>query len=94
MYNHGHEILPKLRNAARNSQTFWDNSDNTPNEGYRGYCFKDGAFTQNVTMDEMIEICAQYTDQWKTEDGKPISKEDAILQMKQFFPQLKRWANL
>lgn len=68
------------------------NKDHSLNHEYCSYCFKDGAFTQAVTMEEMIEICAQYIDQWKTEDGKPITKEDAIVQMKQFFPHLKRWA--
>lgn len=74
------------------AEHFGTNKDNSPNEEYCNYCFKEGEFTQDVTMDEMIDICAQYTDQWKTEDGKPVTKEDAIAQMKQFFPHLKRWA--
>ena len=68
------------------------NNDNTLNHDYCCHCFKDGVFTQDVTMEEMIEFCAQFADQWPTEDGKPISKENAIVQMKQYFPQLKRWA--
>lgn len=67
------------------------NKDHTHNGEYCTYCFQDGAFTSDATMDEMIAQCAEHVDDWKTEDGKPITKEEAIAQMKQYFPMLKRW---
>jgi len=48
------------------------------------YCYKDGAFTSDVTMDEMIRLCARYV------EGN--SQDYAIANMKIQFPRLKRWA--
>lgn len=72
---------------------FGTNKDQSPNEEYCNYCFQDGQFAQDVTMDEMIMVCAEYADQWKNEDGSTPTKEEAIAMMKMYFPQLKRWAN-
>ena len=36
------------------------NADGTRNEDYCIYCYKDGKFLQDCTMDEMIEHCAQF----------------------------------
>ena len=38
------------------------NADGTKNSDYCIYCYKDGAFTGNFTMDEMIDFCSQYVD--------------------------------
>ena len=57
------------------------NADGTKNEDYCMYCYKDGKFLQDCTMEEMIEHCAQF----------PITKEEYIGQMKMYFPHLKRW---
>lgn len=67
---------------------FGTNTDGSKNEDYCVYCYKDGAFTNDCTMDEMIGFCAEHVDEW---DMK-ISKEEAIAQMKEHFPKLKRWA--
>jgi len=66
---------------------FGTNSDGSQNVDYCSYCYKNGKFEQDITMDEMIEQCAQYTDGW----GIEITKEQAIAQMKEHFPALKRW---
>ena len=34
------------------------NADGTKNEEYCSYCYKDGAFTDDLTMEEMVESCA------------------------------------
>ncbi len=62
--------------------------DGGKNADYCSYCFKDGQFTADITMDEMIAICAEHIDEW----GMEITKEEAIAQMKQCFPTFKRWA--
>jgi general stress protein 26 len=36
------------------------NADGSKNEDYCMYCYKDGQFLQDCTMDEMIEHCAQF----------------------------------
>ena len=77
------------------------NADGTKNEDYCMYCYKDGKFLQDCTMEEMIEHCAQFfaEQSGKAErvnavnEGleKPITKEEYIGMMKSYFPQLKRW---
>lgn len=69
------------------------NSDGSKNSEYCIYCYKDGKFLQNVTMDEMIEHCAQFIDEVNKGLPQPITKEEYIGQMKMYFPNLKRWHN-
>ena len=77
------------------------NADGSKNEDYCIYCYKDGKFLQDCTMEEMIEHCAQF---FAEQSGKaerigavneglenPITKEEYIGQMKMYFPHLKRW---
>ncbi len=63
--------------------------DGSQNAEYCIFCFKDGEFTADITMDEMIAFCAEHIDEW----GMDITKEEAIAQMKIHFPTFKRWAN-
>ncbi len=53
-------------------------------EDYCIYCYKDGKFTEDVTMDEMIRLCSRYV------EGN--SRDVAIVSMKLLYPRLKRWA--
>ncbi|NDW17891.1 transcriptional regulator [Dysgonomonas sp. 216] len=70
---------------------FGSNADGSANSEYCTYCYKDGAYTSDVTMDEMIEHCVQYLDEFNKDSDTKFTKEEAIAQMKQFFPNLKRW---
>ncbi len=67
------------------------NQDGSKNEEYCCYCFKDGAFTMDCTMEQMIEHCAQFVDEFNKDSGLTYSKEEAIANMKAYFPTLKRW---
>ena len=67
------------------------NADGSKNEGYCMYCYKDGKFLQDCTMEEMIEHCAQFVNAVNEGLEKPITKEEYIGMMKTYFPQLKRW---
>ena len=67
------------------------NSDGSKNEDYCIYCYKDGKFLQDCTMDEMIEHCAQFVDEVNKNLPRPMTKEEYIGQMKTYFPHLKRW---
>ena len=67
------------------------NADGSKNEDYCMYCYKDGKFLQDCTMDEMIEHCAQFVDEVNKGLPQPITKEEYIGMMKSYFPQLKRW---
>ena len=62
--------------------------DGTPNKHYCLRCYKDGEFTlPDATIDQMVRISAQ-----TLMDNDPgIKQEDAILQMEEVLPTLKRW---
>ena len=53
-------------------------------EDYCVYCYQDGRFTEDVTMDEMIRLCARFV------EGN--SRDLAIANMKLQYPRLGRWA--
>lgn len=63
------------------------NKDQSLNEDYCIYCYKDGAFTGEMTMQEMIDYCAPL---WSKENAD-MTEEQAREAMQGFFPQLKRW---
>lgn len=67
------------------------NSDGSLNDDYCMYCYQKGKFTQDFTMNQMIEFCAQFTEQINKETGWNLTPEQAKKNMKQFFPTLKRW---
>ncbi len=69
------------------------NTDGTLNEDYCIYCYKDGKFAQDMTMEQMIDHCAQFTDEINKQSGQNLTQEQAKDMMRQFFPQLKRWKN-
>jgi hypothetical protein len=65
------------------------NADGTKNEDYCIYCYKDGEFTSNISMDEMMNFCIDKM----IEVHPDIAKEQASAMMNEIFPKLKRWAN-
>lgn len=69
------------------------NADGSCNEDYCMYCYKDGKFTQDMTMEQMIEHCAQFTDEINRNSGQNLTVKQMKEQMRQFFPHLKRWKN-
>jgi len=73
-----------------------DGSKGTEKDGSRSgdyciHCYADGAFTKEMTMDEMIRINIRYLDEWIKSTGIMITEEEAIKQLQQFLPTLKRW---
>ena len=80
------------------------NQDGSKNNEYCAFCFKDGKFTQDVTMEEMIQTAADqgltgicFTEHFDPdypdtpENGESYTKEEALAGMQYYFPQLKRW---
>ena len=66
---------------------FGTNADGSVNEDYCKYCFKDGEFTSDMTMDEMMAFCTEKM----TEIHPEIKKSEASTMMREVFPKLKRW---
>ncbi len=54
---------------------------------YCKYCYENGAFTFEGTMDEMIEICVPHM----VEGNSGMTEAQARQMMGQFLPSLKRW---
>lgn len=67
------------------------NADGSKNEDYCMYCYKDGQFLQECTMEEMIEHCAQFVDEVNKNMPQPMTKEEYKQMMRKYFPMLKRW---
>ena len=61
------------------------------NPEYCKYCFADGHFTQDCTMDEMIEVCVQFLDEFNKNTGLNLTADEYREQLRQYFPTLKRW---
>lgn len=71
----------------RAEEEFGTEADGTRCAEYCAYCYEQGAFAQEMTMEEMIEHCAAYVDEWEPK----VSREEAVAMMREFFPSLKRW---
>ena len=66
-------------------------ADGSINFDYCRYCYKDGRFLQDMTMEQMIEHCAQFVDELNRNMPQPMTKEEYRQMMYSFFPMLKRW---
>lgn len=66
---------------------FATNADGSKNEDYCAYCYRDGNFTADCTMEGMIDFClnCEGSEEWFPD------KEAAKKQMQEWFPSLKRW---
>ncbi len=69
------------------------NADGSINYDYCKYCYADGHFLQEMTMDQMIEHCAQFVDEVNKNMPKPMTRDEYKQMMYGFFPMLKRWRN-
>ena len=67
------------------------NADGSVNYDYCQYCYQEGKFLQDCTMDEMIEHCAQFVDEVNKNMPEPMTREQYVQMMRGFFPMLKRW---
>ena len=70
-------------------ELFATNEDGSKNEDYCMYCFKDGEFTSDMSMEEMMNFCIEKM----VEVHPEMDKDEASAMMKEVFPKLKRWAN-
>ena len=65
---------------------FGTEKDGSKSEDYCKYCYQNGEFTSDVTMEEMIDFCVP-----KTAEATGMSEEEARKMSEEFFPKLKRW---
>lgn len=63
------------------------NTDGSINHEYCKYCFPDGAFSKDETVEEMIERCIPFM----IEDGECKTADEARSILQKVIPGLKRW---
>lgn len=85
------EIFCQSCGMPLTEEYFGTNKDGSTTTEYCSYCFKDGSFTSDDTMEEMIEHNLDYLDEFNKDSETKMTKEEAREQMKQYFPTLKRW---
>ena len=61
--------------------------DGSRSADYCKYCYENGAFTSDCTMEEMIEFCVPVM----AKENPDMTEEKAREMMQQYFPTLKRW---
>lgn len=70
-----------------NDEVLGTELDNSTNSDHCIYCYKDGNFTADITMEQMIEFCIPHM----INANKDITEDKARSMMHEFFPTLKRW---
>lgn len=75
----------------KSAQAFGTNADGTPSSDYCCYCYQNGAFTRDVTMEEMVETNLKFIDEWNTETGNNFTPDEARPILREFLSTLKRW---
>ncbi len=75
----------------RTPEEYGVNADASPNTEYCTHCYQNGAFTRDITMDEMLENNLQFLDHWNKETGNNFTVEQARPLLRQFLSTLRRW---
>jgi len=79
------KICQSCAMPLENPEQFGTNADGSVNQDYCIYCYKDGKFIDDVSMEEYIDMCSQYGEQaWMT-------NEKMRAYCTERFPTLKRW---
>jgi len=68
-------------------EMYGTNSDGTRNDDYCKYCYMEGKFTADISMEEMIEVCVPHM----VSANSGMSEDGARNMMREYFPKLKRW---
>ncbi len=70
-----------------NEKMFGKNKDGSNSNDYCCYCFQNGKFGKDETMEEMIESCIPFRIGEDCSDAETARKK-----MMEYFPSLKRWS--
>lgn len=72
--------MPVTDNQLKGTQ-----ADGSPTDEFCTYCYQKGSFVQDVSMDEMIEICVPHM----VDSGMP--EKEARTLLASTLPNLSRW---
>ncbi len=67
------------------------NADGNKSDDYCIYCYKDGAFTGDFTMEEMAQYCSMFVEEYNKNSGKNLTSCEYKEELLKYFPTLKRW---
>jgi len=73
-----------------NQETKGTNANGGKSEDYCTFCYKNGTFTQNISIDEIIEINLKHLDQWNKNSGQNLTTEENKKQ-RNIYAKPKRW---
>lgn len=65
--------------------------DGSKSEEYCSFCYQMGEFTQNLSMEKMVELNLKDLNEWNQEAGLNLSEQEAREQLLEYLPTLKRW---
>lgn len=68
------------------------NADGSKSDDYCVYCFKDGAFTGDFTIEEMVDYCSMFVEEYNKNTGQNLTCCEYKDVLRQFYPSLKRWS--
>ena len=66
-------------------------ADGSRSEEYCVYCYQQGQFLQDITMEEMAEHNLQFLAEWNQAKGLALEEAEARAGLLAFLPTLKRW---
>ncbi|MDR2919177.1 MAG: GyrI-like domain-containing protein [Tannerella sp.] len=67
------------------------NADHSCSEEYCFYCLKDGEFTVDISVSEMVEIWVKYTDKYNWYSGTNYTPQELRVVLNKRMPTLKRY---
>lgn len=67
------------------------NADGSKSDEYCMYCYKDGAFTGDFTMEQMAEYCSMFVAEYNKHTGQNLTACEYKELLLKFIPTLKRW---
>lgn len=81
------ELLCQSCGMPMDESMFGSEADRSQSADYCHYCYRDGAFVDDVDLDGMIDVCVPHM----LEAMPRLSKERAVEMLRGYLPQLKRW---
>lgn len=72
---------------GKTEEMYGTEADGNKSTDYCKYCYENGSFTSDCTMEEMIDFCIPHM----TSSNSGMSEDNARNMMNEFFPTLKRW---